>query len=148
MTQTSFTGPKISSGEDAAGRRGQTTTLPDLGAWADLPFFAQTWPLVAQALRDEARVVFPPEPLRFAALQRTQPEETKVVILGQDPYPTKGHANGLAFSVAPDVPLPRSLKNIYRELHKSWQHSMQLRAPLFCGADTPRSSAHNFQTIT
>jgi uracil-DNA glycosylase len=38
------------------------------------------------------------------------------VILGQDPYPTPGHANGLAFSVAPGVALPRSLANIYAEL--------------------------------
>ena len=40
-----------------------------------------------------------------------------MVILGQDPYPTPGHAHGLAFSVLPEVkPLPRSLKNIYKEL--------------------------------
>lgn len=42
---------------------------------------------------------------------------TKVVIFGQDPYPTKGHANGLAFSVTKDVaPLPPSLRNIFQEL--------------------------------
>ncbi len=41
----------------------------------------------------------------------------KVLIMGQDPYPTPGHSMGLAFSVAPSLrPLPRSLKNIYREL--------------------------------
>lgn len=41
----------------------------------------------------------------------------KVLIVGQDPYPTPGHAMGLSFSVAPDVrPVPRSLKNIYAEL--------------------------------
>lgn len=41
----------------------------------------------------------------------------RVLILGQDPYPTPGHSMGLSFSVRPDVrPLPRSLKNIYREL--------------------------------
>jgi uracil-DNA glycosylase len=41
----------------------------------------------------------------------------RVLIIGQDPYPTPGHPVGLAFSVAPDVqPLPRSLQNIYREL--------------------------------
>jgi uracil-DNA glycosylase len=43
--------------------------------------------------------------------------DVRVVILGQDPYPTPGHPVGLAFSVAPDVqPIPRSLVNIYREL--------------------------------
>ncbi len=44
-------------------------------------------------------------------------DSVRVLILGQDPYPTPSHAVGLAFSVAPDVsPLPRSLANIYKEL--------------------------------
>lgn len=48
----------------------------------------------------------------------TQPlDEVRVLIVGQDPYPTPGHAVGLSFSVAPEVrPIPRSLQNIYREL--------------------------------
>jgi len=48
----------------------------------------------------------------------TQPlDHVKVLIVGQDPYPTPGHAVGLSFSVAPTVrPIPRSLSNIYREL--------------------------------
>lgn len=65
----------------------------------------------------ETRQILPPAEQRFAALDLTGPENTRVVILGQDPYPTPGHAHGLAFSVEPDVrPLPRSLKNIYAEL--------------------------------
>ena len=52
----------------------------------------------------------------FRALELTPPEDVRAVILGQDPYPTPGHANGLCFSVNPDVsPLPRSLGNIFRE---------------------------------
>jgi uracil-DNA glycosylase len=44
-------------------------------------------------------------------------DDVRVLIVGQDPYPTPGHAVGLSFSVDPDVrPLPRSLQNIYREL--------------------------------
>ncbi|HEX8080565.1 MAG TPA: uracil-DNA glycosylase [Jatrophihabitans sp.] len=44
-------------------------------------------------------------------------EDVRVLIVGQDPYPTPGHPVGLSFSVAPDVqPVPRSLQNIYREL--------------------------------
>ncbi|GAA3865394.1 uracil-DNA glycosylase [Streptomyces sedi] len=44
-------------------------------------------------------------------------DEVRVLIVGQDPYPTPGHAVGLSFSVAPEVrPLPGSLENIYREL--------------------------------
>ncbi|EID12487.1 uracil-DNA glycosylase [Mycolicibacterium phlei] len=43
-------------------------------------------------------------------------EKVRVLIVGQDPYPTPGHAVGLSFSVAPDVrPLPRSLENIFKE---------------------------------
>jgi uracil-DNA glycosylase len=51
----------------------------------------------------------------FAAFQ--QPfDEVRVLVVGQDPYPTPGHPIGLCFSVAPDVrPLPKSLANIYRE---------------------------------
>lgn len=53
----------------------------------------------------------------FAALQFVAPAETKVVLLGQDPYPTPGHAHGLCFSVRRDVrPIPGSLRNIYKEL--------------------------------
>ena len=44
-------------------------------------------------------------------------DDVRVLVVGQDPYPTPGHAVGLSFSVAPDVrPLPRSLQNIHREL--------------------------------
>lgn len=61
-------------------------------------------------------VVFPPQPLRALAL--TPPEEVRVVILGQDPYHGLGQAEGLAFSVAPGVPLPPSLRNIFKELQR------------------------------
>jgi len=61
-------------------------------------------------------VIFPPQPLR--ALQLTPPEAVRVVILGQDPYHGRGQAEGLAFSVAPGVPLPPSLRNIFKELQR------------------------------
>jgi uracil-DNA glycosylase len=60
-----------------------------------------------------------PLPDRRAVLRAfTQPfHDVRVLVVGQDPYPTPGHAVGLAFSVAPDVtPLPRSLRNIFTEL--------------------------------
>lgn len=45
-------------------------------------------------------------------------DEVRVLVVGQDPYPTPGHPIGLSFAVAPDVrPIPRSLANIYTELH-------------------------------
>nr|WP_238559058.1 uracil-DNA glycosylase [Rhodococcus rhodnii] len=50
-------------------------------------------------------------------------ESVKVLIVGQDPYPTPGHAVGLSFSVAPDVrPVPRSLANIYTEYSADLGH--------------------------
>ena len=50
-------------------------------------------------------------------------DDVRVLIVGQDPYPTPGHAVGLSFSVAPDVrPLPRSLENIYREYGSDLGH--------------------------
>jgi uracil-DNA glycosylase len=54
----------------------------------------------------------------------TQPfDAVRVLIVGQDPYPTPGHAIGLSFSVAPDVrPIPRSLANIYREYSEDLGH--------------------------
>lgn len=61
-------------------------------------------------------VVFPPQPLR--ALHLTPPEEVRVVILGQDPYHGRGQAEGLAFSVAPGVAFPPSLRNIFKELQR------------------------------
>lgn len=60
--------------------------------------------------------VFPPQPLR--ALSLTPPESMRVVILGQDPYHGLGQAEGLAFSVASGVPLPPSLRNIFKELQR------------------------------
>lgn len=62
-------------------------------------------------------VVYPPEPLRALAL--TALADVRVVILGQDPYHGCGQAEGLAFSVAPGVKLPPSLRNIHKELQRS-----------------------------
>ncbi len=61
-------------------------------------------------------VIFPPQPLRALAL--TPPESVRVVILGQDPYHGRGQAEGLAFSVAPGVALPPSLRNIFKEIQR------------------------------
>jgi uracil-DNA glycosylase len=51
------------------------------------------------------------------ALDLTAPDEIRVVILGQDPYPGAGQANGLAFSVAPGIAIPGSLRNILTSLN-------------------------------
>ncbi len=89
----------------------------ELGDWHSLSFFGTPFRSVLAALMEEKGVILPPAPLVFSALRTIAPPDTRVVILGQDPYPTRGHANGLAFSVQPDViPIPRSLQNIFKEL--------------------------------
>jgi len=64
----------------------------------------------------ESHTIFPKKEHIFSALELTPYEKVKVVILGQDPYHGPGQAHGLSFSVFPDVPIPPSLKNIYKEL--------------------------------
>ena len=60
--------------------------------------------------------VYPPSNQVFAALEATPYDEVKVLLLGQDPYHGKGQAHGLCFSVQPEIKLPPSLRNIYKEL--------------------------------
>lgn len=84
-------------------------------SWAHLPFFQHRWPALRDRLLADPGWLPGPDRL-FAALAATAPAAVRVVILGQDPYPTPGHANGLAFSVAAGVALPRSLGNIFTEL--------------------------------
>lgn len=60
--------------------------------------------------------IFPPIDQIFAAFQRCSFKQTKVVIIGQDPYHGAGQAQGLSFSIPSSFPLPPSLRNIYKEL--------------------------------
>ncbi len=67
--------------------------------------------------KNAGKNILPPKSLWFNALNLTPLPIIKVLILGQDPYPTKGHAHGLCFSALdPIIPLPKSLQNIYKEL--------------------------------
>jgi uracil-DNA glycosylase len=68
---------------------------------------------VRKRLNDGA-VIYPPHP--FHALNQTPLAQVRVVILGQDPYHGLGQAQGLAFSVAPGVKIPHSLRNIFKEI--------------------------------
>lgn len=61
--------------------------------------------------------IFPPLGHVFAAFQQCNFEQTKVVIIGQDPYHGDGQAQGLSFSVPSSFSLPPSLRNIYKELY-------------------------------
>ena len=95
--------------------------MTELGAWQtclqtelDKPYFAALMQRVDEAYR--TGTVYPPRQELFAAFRLTPPERVRVVILGQDPYHEPGQANGLAFSVAPGVRLPPSLRNIFEEL--------------------------------
>jgi uracil-DNA glycosylase len=76
-------------------------------------------------------IIYPAENQTFQALNLCEIENIKVVILGQDPYPTKGHANGLSFSVQPTVfPLPKSLQNIFKELKANYPEKYILNGDL------------------
>lgn len=66
---------------------------------------------------------FLPAPDRVLAAFATPFDEVRVLLVGQDPYPTAGHPIGLCFSVAPDVrPLPGSLRNVFREYAEDLGH--------------------------
>ena len=66
--------------------------------------------------RQAGITVYPPERDVFNAFRTTEFGSVKVVILGQDPYHGAGQAHGLAFSVQPEIAVPPSLVNIYKEL--------------------------------
>jgi uracil-DNA glycosylase len=84
-------------------------------SWADLPFFTRTWPDLWQRLQAAQPWAPGPDTL-FRALHLTPRNRVRVVILGQDPYPTPGRATGLAFSFPPGQPARDSLRNILAEL--------------------------------
>jgi len=91
------------------------------GDWAEalLPVESQLAELgrFLDAERAAGQQILPRGDRIFAAFRKPL-SEVRVLIVGQDPYPTPGHAIGVAFATAPDVrPIPRSLSNIYRELH-------------------------------
>ena len=63
------------------------------------------------------KIIYPPKDYIFNALKLTSFKDTKVVIVGQDPYHGEGEAHGLSFSVQEGIKLPPSLQNIYKELY-------------------------------
>jgi len=92
----------------------KTDWNPILRQEFDKPYWAQ---LQAFVTTERARYqVYPPAPEVFSALHLTPFADTRVLILGQDPYHGVGQAHGLCFSVRPGVQLPPSLLNIYKEL--------------------------------
>ena len=78
------------------------------------PYYAKLYKTIMEEYR--TRKVFPPPQDMFNAFEYTPLNDVKVVILGQDPYHGDGQAHGLCFSVQPQVAIPPSLENIYKEL--------------------------------
>lgn len=79
-------------------------------------------------------VVFPPKEHIFNALKLTSYENTRVVIVGQDPYHGEGEAMGLSFSVNKGIKVPPSLKNIYKELYNDLNIKPKEDGDLTCWA--------------
>ncbi|MFA6962284.1 MAG: uracil-DNA glycosylase [Opitutaceae bacterium] len=100
-------------------------TLPIPPAWSsvfDHGYTHEQFATLSVAI-DEAYAnsdVFPSRENLFRALELVRPADVKVVILGQDPYPTPGNAHGLSFSVPPTAKIPASLKAIYLSLARSF----------------------------
>ncbi|MEZ4804203.1 MAG: uracil-DNA glycosylase [Bacteroidia bacterium] len=104
--------------------------------------------------QEQNHIFYPPGKHIFEALNQTPYSKVKVVIIGQDPYHGKNQAHGLSFSVNKGIPIPPSLKNIYKELQSDlglsipnhgnlmeWakQGVLLLNATLTVGANSPGS---------
>ncbi len=88
--------------------------LPALQEEFKKPYYAELYKKVQEEYKETQ--IFPPADDIFNAFHFTPLSEVKVVIIGQDPYHNVGQAHGLCFSVKPDVDIPPSLVNIYKEL--------------------------------
>jgi uracil-DNA glycosylase len=120
------------------------------------PYFEQLIEFVR--LEYQQQTVFPPGKEIFRAFDACELDSVKVVIIGQDPYHGNGQANGLCFSVREGVKIPRSLVNIFKEIHSDlgkpipvngdlarWaeQGVLLLNATLTVRANTPGSHQNN-----
>ena len=110
------------------------------------------------------KTVYPPMNDIFNALKYTSFQNTKVVILGQDPYHGPGQAHGLCFSVREGIPFPPSLQNIFKELYAEYgfqppksgeltawarQGVLLLNTTLTVRQATPQShKGHGWETLT
>lgn len=107
-------------------------------SWAHLlseefekPYFKSLIHFVESEYERFPHSIFPKEDEIFRAFDLCPVENVRIVILGQDPYPTKGHAHGLCFSCDSDIrPLPKSLKNIFNEIENDLGIKMDLDGDL------------------
>ncbi len=88
---------------------------PVIQAEIDKPYFKELYLFLKQQ-QAEGKIIFPPAPQIFSAFDFTPFNDTRVVIIGQDPYHGVGQAHGLCFSVNKGVKVPPSLINIYKEI--------------------------------
>jgi uracil-DNA glycosylase len=94
-----------------------------LSAELKRPYFRALQQFLATEL--QGHTIYPQEKDIFSALCFTHFDNVRVLLMGQDPYPSKGHAHGLSFSVLPGVKFPGSLINIFKEL----QEDVSFRIP-------------------
>ena len=97
------------------------------------PYFSE----LIQFVKNEYKTtkIYPPGKLIFNAFDHCPAEQTKVVILGQDPYHGPGQAHGLCFSVQDGVPFPPSLINIFKEIQDDLGHPVPTTGNLIRWAD-------------
>lgn len=81
------------------------------------PYFKHLTDFVRQEYANPSVKVYPPASNIFSAFDSSSFDNTKVIIIGQDPYHGPGQANGLSFSVNPGIEMPPSLQNIFKEVH-------------------------------
>lgn len=82
----------------------------------EMPYFAKLVDNVKMEYARKDLKIYPPARHIFAAFDASTFENTKIVIIGQDPYHGPGQANGLCFSVSPGIEIPPSLRNIFKEV--------------------------------
>ena len=112
--------------------------LPESNSWSHLlgkenqkPYFQLLKNKLNTFLSNHNTKVFPSDDEVFNAFKLCDFNQVKVVILGQDPYPTMGHAHGLSFSVKEHVkPLPKSLNNIFKALSNDLEHAPPVNGDL------------------
>lgn len=88
-----------------------------LGDELEQPYMQQLRTFLVEE-KAAGKVIYPPGPLIFNALNSTPLDKVRVVIIGQDPYHGPDQAHGLCFSVQPGVRTPPSLRNIYKEIER------------------------------
>jgi uracil-DNA glycosylase len=84
----------------------------------DKPYFKDLMRFI-ESERSAGKTIYPGRSEIFSALSLTPFDSVRVVIIGQDPYPGPNQAHGLCFSVKPGIPIPGSLRNIFKELERS-----------------------------